>query len=368
MGRKVGIIGTVGVPAKYGGFETLAEQLARHIDPRQVSLSIYCERKAYPGAHGDLFEGHRRVFLPLSANGLSSIFYDWVSLAHAALIARVEAVIVLGVSGSFLFPVLRLVRPNLRILCNVDGMEWRRAKWKPMARGLLRALEWCAVKASHVVIADNEQIAVLLGARYGCAPYTVEYGGDHALVAPEEAIPPEKPLAAGFFLCVARVEPENSPEIILRAFQALPDRLVFIGNWSASDYSRALRRRYEGAPNVELLDPVYDVRRLAWYRANAKGYIHGHSVGGTNPSLVEALFWTSSIVAYDCRFNRATLAEQGAYFSSAEGLAKEVSMGVRPIPESEMIRLRKRFGWTLVVSEYLRLSIGSHLPENGRTR
>lgn len=348
---QIAVIGTVGVPARYGGFETLAEQLATATPPAEAALTIYCQRSAYPGEAGS-FAGHRRVFVPLRANGLASIVYDWWSMVHAVFIARASVLLVLGVSGAALLPVLRLLRPRLRIVTNVDGMEWRRAKFGRPAKALLRTLEWIAVRASHRIIADNAAIADLARAAYRVEPAVIAYGGDHTCVAPDPLEATEPP---GYWLSIARIEPENHCAMILAAFAGSRARLVFIGNWAVSGYAAGLKTRYAGHPNLTLLDPIYDQRRLAAWRTGARGYVHGHGVGGTNPSLVEALFWHPHLLAFDCSFNRATTAGNGAWFRSVDELAAGAAADSGSIAPEALVDLRQRYRWHAIQAAYLHL-------------
>lgn len=352
----IGVVGTVGVPCRYGGFETLAEQLAYHVQPSMGQLVIYCQRSAYPEMRGQTdtgFLGHRRVFVPLRANGPGSLLHDPLSMLHAAFMARVDVLLVLGYSGAWALPLLRWLRPKMLIVTNIDGMEWRRDKFGPPAKRVLRWLEGCAVRFSHRVIADNAALVPLVQSVHpGLQPLLIAYGGDHTMVSPStspvSAVPP-------YYLSVARIEPENNCEMILKAFDAEPSRrLVYVGNWNASAYGRDLKARFAQRSHLHLLDTVYDRAVLAALRGGACGYVHGHSVGGTNPSLVEALFHTSRILAFDCSFNRSTLGGHGAYYADAEALARllrtDVNLDLAP---SVMQVLRQRFRWDTVVQAYL---------------
>ena len=348
----VAIVGTVGVPARYGGFETLAEQLARRIAPARARLILYCQRSAYPDKSGP-FAGHRRVMLPLRANGPASMVHDMLALLHAAFVARVSVCLVLGVSGAWLLPVLRVLRPGMRLVTNIDGMEWRRDKFGPAAKAVLRALEWLAVRASHAVIADNAALVTIARERYRVEPVMIAYGGDHTLVPPVSADGDPEP---GYWLAVARVEPENNAAMLLSACAEAGARFVFVGNWHANGYARDLHARFAGTPGLRLLDPIYDVARLAALRAGAIGYLHGHSVGGTNPSLVEALFHTRRVLAFDCVFNRATLGGAGGFFADAEGLRAQLGndeAGV--LAEHDALALRGRYRWATVTGQYAAL-------------
>jgi glycosyltransferase involved in cell wall biosynthesis len=353
---KIAIIGTVGVPARYGGFETLAEQLAVGIDPAKHQLVLYCQRSAYPELEvTSPFAGHQRVLLPLRANGGASMLHDMLAMAHAAFLARADALLVLGYSGAWFLPFVRLLRPQIKIITNIDGMEWRRDKFGATARYVLRRLEWFATRFSHNIIADNAALVDLARDLHKIEPKLIAYGGDHTLVEHEPFlnIPPD------YALSIARIEPENNCAMILEAFAASGAPLVFVGNWAASTYGCELKERYGSFANLTILDPVYDVKKLAYLRRDSACYIHGHSVGGTNPSLVEAIFHSDRILAYDCVFNRATLDDQGVYFETAADLATIIlSPESGKITNSEIGKLRQKYRWDHVICEYLDIITG----------
>lgn len=345
----VPVVGTVGVPARYGGFETLAEQLCAYFPAPEIQLAIYCEKEAYSDAERDGdFRGHRRIFVPLRANGISSLFYDAWSLLHATFVLAARNVYVLGYSGAWLLPFLRLVRPQTRYIVNVDGMEWRRNKFSRSAKLLLKALEYCAARYATTVIADNDALAALFFERYRRQPTAIAYGGDHTLFGD----PVSPPSSQGHYLAIARIEPENNTDLILAACQQAETPLVFIGNWNTTVYGRELRQRYADSPTLQLLDPIYSQATLNIWRAGAIGYIHGHSVGGTNPSLVEALFHSDRLLSFDCVFNRATLDDAGAYFSGVPSLVALLRARVAPMPPARIAALRDRYRWSTIAAQY----------------
>jgi len=230
-------------------------------------------------------------------------------------------------------------------------MEWRRDKFGGFAKKVLRGLEWCATRFSKAIIADNAALVTLARDLHGIEPVLIAYGGDHTLVEPEGPAP-----APGYWLSIARIEPENNCHMILEAAVLSGTRLVFVGNWAASNYGRELKTQYANQQGVLLMDPVYDVAKLAALRGNAIGYLHGHSVGGTNPSLVEAIQHTSRMLAYDCVFNRSTLDHQGEYFRDTKGLA-ELLLGKETgrIDSDKLVVLRDRYRWRGIAESYLRL-------------
>src|SRR6218665_2563015 len=276
--------------------------------------------------------------------------HDMLAMVHATWVARVDTLLVLGYSGAWFLPLVRLLRPRMLVVTNIDGMEWRREKFGKGARTLLRGLEWFATRFSQRVIADNAALVELARQLHKIEPRLIAYGGDHTLVSPKTFME----LAPGYHLAVARIEPENNCHLILAACAAAQVPMVFVGNWGASAYGRALKVRYADAPTLTLLDPVYDLGKLAALRAGAIGYIHGHSVGGTNPSLVESVFHTDKLLAFDCVFNRSTLGNAGAYFDSEAALISLLrDENAGRVSGTELGALRQRYRWVQIVDSYL---------------
>ena len=356
--KVVPLVGTVGIPARYGGFETLAEQLCCHISADDVQFVVYCERQSYPATERTgSFKGHQRVFLPLKANGVSSLFYDALALLDAVFRRRATQIFIFGYSGAWILPLLKLVQPHVKYIVNVDGMEWRREKFSGPTKLLLKALEWCAASAASLVIADNSALAELFRGRYKFNPVVIAYGGDHTLVDGKALNQSElaDDAVRGHYLAIARIEPENNSEMIIRGCISAGVPLVFIGNWMTNNYGRNLRAKYGEAPDIHLLDPIYDQADLASWRVGAVGYIHGHSVGGTNPSLVEALFHIDQLASFDCSFNRATMSGAGDYFSDADSLAVLLRAGLSPIKDVELRQLRDIYCWAKIAAQYRNL-------------
>jgi glycosyltransferase involved in cell wall biosynthesis len=351
--KQVAIVGTAGVPARYGGFETLADCLCAHLATFDLEVAVYCTGRLYPERLAK-YRGAELRYLPFEANGWQSLLYDALSILHA-LWKRADALLLLGVSGAFLLPLVRLVS-SARVVTNIDGIESRREKWGPLTRRILRALEWFAVRFSHAVIADNEGIGQYVAERYGVEAEVIAYGGDHVAPRGNEPAPP---VAGRYALLLARIEPENNIETILRAFadEALRRELslVAVGNWDASEYGRELKASYRGRDGYLLLDAIYDRDKVRSLRAHAAIYVHGHSAGGTNPSLVEAMFCRAPIAAFDCSFNRYTLAGLGSYFRSAEELEAVLSrIGAAVGSDTREVRAlaRVRYTWSTIAAHY----------------
>ena len=320
---KIALLGTVGVPGRYGGFETLAENLVNyHVETKQNStLTVWCSGKNN-AERPARFKSAELRYVSLHANGIQSILYDAISLWRAVRSGH-DCIILLGVSGAISLPLIRLIS-RARIVTNIDGIEWKREKWSGLARTFLRASEWAAVRFSHAVIADNQIIADHVRDSYACACHIIAYGGDHALVAGSSGAVLEN-LPDSYALALCRIEPENNVHMILKAWTQLQTPLVFVGNWANSLYGRELMARYADEPKIHLLEPIYEPSALHAVRARTSVYIHGHSAGGTNPSLVEMMHFGVPVLAYDCLFNRHSTENKALYFKTPQSLVRTFS-------------------------------------------
>ncbi|WP_323810800.1 DUF1972 domain-containing protein [Sphingobium baderi] len=331
--NRIAILGAVGVPGSYGGFETLANNLVDYHGASALGtdLAVYCSSKAFP-AKPQTYGSARLRYVNLDANGPQSIPYDVLSLFDAVRRGDTH-LLLLGVSGALALPIVRLVS-RARIVTNIDGIEWKREKWNGLAKAFLRASEWAAVRFSHAVIADNQAIADHVNRTYRRSCEVISYGGDHALVAqPDPSAVADLPSSYALALC--RIEPENNVAMILEAFSALNTPLVFVGNWGKSDYSRDLKWRYKDHPTITIHDPVYEPRSLRAIRDRASIYVHGHSAGGTNPSLVEMMQFGIPVLAHGCAFNRYTTEDRALYFETPQELAILVR-GLSPDKSAEI--------------------------------
>jgi len=356
--KKIAIVGTVGVPANYGGFETLAENLVRQHGALLLTdaLTVYCSSRSYP-LREQSFLSARLVYIPLNANGVQSVFYDIVSLVSAVW-RRSDVILLLGVSGAIVLPLVRLFS-SARIITNIDGIEWRREKWQGLAKHFLRISEKIAVRFSHVVIADNGAIAEYVKHTYQVDSHVIAYGGDHAVAIGASDVG-EFDLPESYAFSVCRIEPENNIHIILEAFSKLETQcLVMVGNWGYSEYGRALRIRYSSSVNLHLLEPIYDLGKLKTLRMRAKFYVHGHSAGGTNPSLVEAMHFGKAVLAFDCDYNRSTTESKALFFNSSETLSCLLEMMSAEVAEKaarDMVEIaNRRYTWSIVARQYFLL-------------
>lgn len=344
---RVAFVGSVGVPNRYGGFEAFLEHCGPEIAKEAAEVVVTCDASVYEDQSGD-FHGMKRVFIPVRANGGASILHD--ALAFLKVFNRSTHIFFLGVSAGLWFPVFRLMcdLSGKKIIVNVDGVEWRRGKFGRMKRGLLRLLDGMSQIFSHKIIYDNQGLYEYLLKPFASKATLIAYSGDH--VKKISGIEIQK----GSALTICRIEPENNLNILIEG--ALSSELTLytvVGNWNHSTYGRNLRKKYEGRSKLRLLDPIYDTGKLAELRQSCEFYLHGHSVGGTNPSLVEMLFYDCRILCFDVNFNRFTTDNAVEYFESSEDLLRLISVPLDVA--SSRAEVRERYSRHQIAKEYIDL-------------
>ncbi|MCH2230189.1 MAG: DUF1972 domain-containing protein [Crocinitomicaceae bacterium] len=354
--KKLAIIGSVGIPSKYGGFETLTEQLVNNLED-DYSIRVYCSKNHYSKEERVKSYKHAKLtYIPLPGNGIWSIPYDILSILHALFFC--DTLLILGVSSGPIFPFLRLLTRK-RIIVNIDGLEWKRDKWGKIARLYLKFSEYMAVKFSHSDITDNEEIKQYTALKYGTLSSLIEYGADHICYQPiSNKYSIKYPfLYYPYAIKVARIVPENKIEMILEAFKSSHIPIVLIGNWKHSEYARKIKVQYSNQPKIKLIDAIYDQEELDVLRSNAELYVHGHSAGGTNPSLVEAMFLELPVFSFDCSFNRSTTENKAVYFKSIEELnallSTQTMICLKQNREAMKEIAERRYKWKIICSKYI---------------
>lgn len=352
---KVAIIGTQGVPAKYGGFESLVENLLGDNCPKDIEYTVFCSSKDMPERLSRYKEA-RLEYIPLKANGIQSVPYDIISMCK--VLRGYDVILVLGVSGCLFLPIFSKLNSK-KLIINIDGMEYKRNKWNRFVKRILKKSEALAVKYADVIITDNKAIRDYVAMEYGKKSKLIAYGGDHVLRTLPEGFAEETLDKYGlkkdeYAIAVCRIEPENNCDMVLEAFSKTDRPLVYIGNWDHNLYSQELLRKYAGYPNIKMLDAIYDLDVLFALRSNAGLYIHGHSAGGTNPSLVEAMFFGMPIISFDVIFNRATTASQAYYFHTADELLE--ILGRSDLDGTPMKKIaQERYTWKSISKQYAAL-------------
>ena len=353
--KNVAVVGIQGVPAQYGGFESLVENLIGDHKSEDIRYTVFCSGRDMKSRLAE-YKGAELKYVPLRANGVQSIPYDMISFLRIP--RKTDVILVLGVSGCLILPVFRLFCRK-RLIINIDGLEHRRAKWGKLAKTFLKLSEKMAVRYADVIISDNKGIQDYVREEYGKESELIAYGGDHAVRSVPQArtidILRRYGLRPGAYaVTVCRIEPENNCHLVLEAFSKSDRELAFVGNWSRSAYGQELTEKYSAFPNIHILDPIYDIDTLYVLRLNAWAYVHGHSAGGTNPSLVEAMFFGNPIFAYDVVYNRETTGGGALYWSSSDELQKLLSLD--DFDTSSIIDLaNQKYTWKRIANQYEKL-------------
>lgn len=355
---KIAMIGTRGVPARYGGFETAVEEIGSRLAAGGEDILVFCrpsEGQPTPSS----YRGMRLRWLPaLRRRSLETLSHTASSVLQADLRGTSAAIVFNAANAPFL-PVLKV--RGIPVATHVDGLEWRRSKWGPAGRGYYRVVESLAVRWSDAIIADADGIADYYAHEFGATSRLIRYGApDISGIGPDRLA--ELGLRAdGYHLVVARLEPENHVLEIVRGYAASSAELPLVVVGSApysAQYSAAIAAAADD--RVRLVGAVWDQELLDQLYAHAATYLHGHSVGGTNPSLLRAVGAGTPTIAFNSVFNREVVAAAGWYFHSETEVA-----GCLEQAEADPVR-RRHFGqllhqraadysWDQVADDYLQL-------------
>lgn len=318
--KSIRILGTRGVPAAHGGFETFAEHLAPFLAKRGWDVSVYCQEDGAGPLFEDTWSGVRRVRIPVSTPGSAgTMLFDWQSTVHAA--GEPGLILTLGYNTAVFCVLYRLKR--IRNVINMDGVEWKRQKWGKLARLWFWLNDWAGCWLGNHLVADHPEIKKHLATRVSPNRITmIPYGSDLVTAAEPGLITPFALQPGGYAVLIARAEPENSILEVVRAWSRLRRgcKLVVLGRYEAGHaYQRAVRE----AASDEVIFPgaIYEKAVVQSLRFHARFYVHGHQVGGTNPSLVESLGAGNAVLAHDNPYNRWVAGEGAVYFRDEDECA-----------------------------------------------
>ena len=307
---KIGFIGTRGIPASYGGYETFVQELAPFLVVKGIECIVYCDRDSFDKP---VYKGVHLKYLNITKSE-SPLKYYFKSLKQAA--KECDILYVAGTGGALFYSLFKSKKSI--IITNTDGIEHRRDKWSFAKKLFIKILEFFAVKFSDYIVADSIGIKKYLLNRYKVKSDKIiqlEYGAylnnyKNIDVLREYGIEHNK-----YYLVVSRLEPENNVHLMIEGYllssQNIP--LIIIGNLQENSYVNKLLSK--ASDNIRFLGGVYDANKLNAIRFSCFAHIHGHSVGGTNPSLLEALGSSNIIIAHDNIFNREVAGNSMYYFN-----------------------------------------------------
>ncbi|MCY1669484.1 DUF1972 domain-containing protein [Novosphingobium sp. SL115] len=351
------ILGIRGVPAAHGGFESFAERLAPWMVKAGWQVTVYCQGSETGQRFEDTWEGCRRIHIPVKRDGaVGTIEFDIKSTFDA--VRQNGLLLTLGYNTGFLSAYARL--RGCHNLINMDGIEWKRAKYSLPQKIYLWINERLAAASGNVLIADHPEIARHHAEHAPASKIAmIPYGSDSITTADEGLLAPFGLERDKFLTVIARPEPENSLLEIVRSFsrEQRGVKLVVLGKYSQG---HAYQNAVLGAASSEVLFPgaIYDKPTLHALRLFSLAYVHGHQVGGTNPSLVEALGAGNAVIAHDNPFNRWVAGEAGAYFSCEDECEQHMELLIQSnqiaaaMRQAALERWRSAFTWQRILSDY----------------
>lgn len=354
----VRILGTHGVPANYGGFETAAENIARHLVRRGWRVIVYCQTDHDGPIYQDEWEGIERVNISVpNKDWLGTSKFDWLSIRHA--VRRGDLCLTFGYNTA-VFNVQQRLRgiPNV---INMDGIEWSRSRWGLIRQAIFYVNERIGAWVGNELIADHPELNAHLRTRAPARKITtITYGAHPVTDAPASQLEPYGLAPGTYLIVIARPILENSILEIVRGFssQRRGLRLVVLGayNVERDRYHREVMAA--ASDEVDFVGAIYDPATVQALRFHALAYLHGHTVGGTNPSLVEALAAGNAVLAHDNKYNRWVAGDAALYFSTAEEASVAIDRvvgdaGLRGrLGANALRRHNEEFLWDKVAAEY----------------
>lgn len=349
----IGILGSRGIPNAYGGFEQFAQYLATGLVQRGHTVAVY-QSSAHPYEQ-PTFENVQliRINDPEPRIGTAGQFLYDLRSNRDARNRNFDVLYHLGYTSDSVWGAV-WPRNTLHVV-NMDGLEWKRSKYSKKVQRFLRWAEKKAVRHAHHLIADSEGIQQYLKQTYGASSTFIPYGAAVPAPQDEKALAPYGLTSANYNLVIARMEPENHiREIVEAHVQANTTTLALVGSLE-TPFGQQLAQ-YANHPKLRWLGPIFDMQALDALRQHAALYLHGHSVGGTNPSLLEAMAAGALIAAHDNPFNRAILGENAAWFTSATELAQLLTSPWAAehnhLREAHKQRIASDFSWNQIIDAY----------------
>lgn len=355
---KIAFVGTRGIPNNYGGLEECAEHVSIGLAAREHEVIVY-NPHFHPYEKGEFNRVKIiRIFSPEGRLGAAANFiYDYLSIKDAVKL-KCDAIILLGYGTSaisFYFVNLR----KSKVFTNLDGMEWRRSKWKPWVQKLMRWFESIAVKKSHVLISDNIGIKDYLRENYSKESYFIPYAANIMSIPDENVIRKFGLERYDYYCMIGRLEPENNIEMIFDGIiESSCRQKVYVFANHETRFGNYLKNKYRNNEKIVFCGWTSGQGTLNQLRHFAKIYFHGHSVGGTNPSLLEAMAARTFIAAHDNVFNRHVLGDDAFYFKNSSDIKNIIDNFDSHFPNRETYttnnikKIETFYNWKSITDSY----------------
>lgn len=313
---RIGILGTRGIPNRYSGYEQFAEYFSQYMVQKGHDVSVYSSSlHSYQESE---FQGVKLIHQtdPEDKLGTFGQFIYDLNCIRDSRKQNFDLLLLLGYTSSSVWG--WHLPKNTIIVSNMDGLEWKRTKYNWAVRKFLKFAEYLAIKTSDFYIADSKGIQAYLSKKYGITSEYIAYGVHNDQKQDSELFAKLKLKSGKYSMLIARMEPENNIETILDGFEksSVDQPFIVIGN-PENKFGKRLQKKYQSNKNIQFIGPVYNLPALNYLREHARLYFHGHSVGGTNPSLLEAMASRACICAHDNVFNKAILEKEAFYFQTS---------------------------------------------------
>ncbi|SEF72687.1 Glycosyltransferase involved in cell wall bisynthesis [Bryocella elongata] len=356
--KTIRILGTHGVPANYGGFETAAENIALFLRSRGWRVVVYCQGEGNGPVTEDVWQGVERVTIPVDLPGWKGTSkFDWLSIRHACQFKDINLTFGYN-TGIYNFWQRLYGIPNV---INMDGIEWARSRWGFAKQAILYVNERFAALFGNHLIADHPEIETYLWTR---APKrkisTIAYGADPVQVMDPSGVEALGLKSGGYITLIARPIPENSIAELVKGFSARPRgcNLVVLGSFNPDQDPYHAQVMESASEEVLFPGAIYDKLLVQALRFHGLAYLHGHTVGGTNPSLVEAMAAGNAVIANDNKYNRWVACDGALYFTDAQDVDKHVSSLLADqelrsrLGAASLARFEAEFTWERVAGQY----------------
>ncbi|MGE4323705.1 MAG: DUF1972 domain-containing protein [Sphingobium sp.] len=357
----IAIIGDRGIPARYSGFSTLVEELAVGlVRDHAMDVTVYC-RSGYYETRPPVYKGARCRYLPApGGKSFESIVHSNLAIADAALRGFDLAFIVDPGNGPFALP---LKARGVPVVIHTDGLGWQRRKWSPLQQRYYRWSEQVSARLANWLVTDSRAMQDYYRTQYDADSTYIPYSGQVGDAPDIGALTRYGVTPGDYYLVVARLEPENNVDHIIREYRASGVRrpLIVVGSVPYdSAYARAIAAEDDG--QVRCVGGVFDSADLNALYRHCAAYLHGHEVGGTNPSLLRAMHWGAPCIAIDVIFHRENLGQDAAYFDRTVGHLAALLRTMDDQPEKRdamgraaQARAAATFRWDAVTDAYAQL-------------
>lgn len=354
---RIAIMGTRGIPANYGGFETFAEQLATRLVERGHEVTVYCRSHHVPRDMTE-FRGVRLRILPTIRHKYLDTVVHTLFSAVDAVFCRFDVVLLCNAANAVFIPIMTWTGTPVAI--NVDGLERKRKKWNALGRAYYRVGERASVWFATEVVTDAKAIQDYYLAEYGTQSTMIAYGADVERKTDADAIAEFGVAPERYFLYVSRLEPENNAAMVIEAFRRVDTdlKLVIVGDAPyADEYKRRLRELAGDDPRIVFTGFVFGGGYKA-LQQNAYAYIHATEVGGTHPALIEAMGYGNCVLAYSTVENTEVVGGAAIEFENIDELAREIR---RVVESGDLVteyrnraqeRIRREYSWEKITDQY----------------